>query len=182
MQRNCSSLTRASEIMVLHFFQQIMCYFLPNYVQKSWIMHKLQKIFKQKFSFFSMHWACKSSLVLLLIQNYPFSKQNTGKKVLPPNKSHQGAFFFSKLWSVILIFFQSWQVLYKKLEHICEHFLQHSGGYFLQKCTMFTRKKFPSNSQGSLSIDLTKYSKSFFFNYANYVISHLRIILEALPN
>ena len=115
MQRNCSSLTRASEIMVLHFFQQIMCYFLPNYVQKSWIMHKLQKIFKQKFSFFSMHWACKSSLVLLLIQNYPFSKQNTGKKVLPPNKSHQGAFFFSKLWSVILIFFQSWQVLYKKL-------------------------------------------------------------------
>lgn len=61
---------------------------IPNYVN----CVLLHKILKQKFL---IHSACKSSLVLRLIKNYPFSKLKQRKKVtnLAPNKSKQGFLF-----------------------------------------------------------------------------------------
>ena len=72
--------------------------------------------------------------------------------------------------------------------------LQQNGGYLLRKCTIFTGKKSPCNSQGmkkhSLLIDFSKFSKIMCHDgflimqimrpEPNYAISHLRLIPEAL--
>jgi len=50
--------------------------------------------FEAKIFNVSIHSACKSSLVLHLIQNYPFSKLKQKKEGhFAPNKSKQGNFF-----------------------------------------------------------------------------------------
>ena len=57
---------------------------------------------------------------------------------------------------------------------ICECFLQRSGGYLLQKCTIFTGKKFHGSlkvwKKHSLLIDLSKFSK---------IISHYALTASA---
>ena len=77
----------------MRFFQQIMRYFLVNYAPKI-LNYANCLIFLSEF-FFSIYLACKSSLVLLLTQNYPLSKQK--KVVLLLNESKQGAASFSEL-------------------------------------------------------------------------------------
>ena len=82
-------------------------------IRDSWELHTLV-IFHYIFNV-SIYWACKSSLVLLLIQNHLVSKQKQGKEccfaVLV--NWRRVPFFFSKLWLVIFFLIMA-HLIYKK--------------------------------------------------------------------
>ena len=72
--------------------------------------------FSAKFFYVAIYWACKCSLVIVSIQNYPLKPETRVKSCFAPNKSKKGTFFFSKLWLVIFrpIRERIWK---KQLEH-----------------------------------------------------------------
>ena len=128
-------------------------------------------------------------MVLLLKQNYPFSKRKHGEKKLFCRQLNRSRRLFSFPGCDWLRFFQSWRVLYKRtsaqvptassLEHL-ERFFQRSGGYLLRKCTiLYGKKHFHASlnvgKKHGLLIYLSKFSKImrrylFFRNYANYAL------------
>ena len=165
--KRCTPLTHAGLLEVWGFCFRFVCklcaIFWQIMGQKSQIMHELSMRIAQCCTIFlSENFYCFSLLSLRIFFGFNFNTKlsifqaKTRERKLFCRQINRGRVLFSFPSCEWLYLFQSWHMLYEKLEHrfqqpaaentwnallingICESFLQWSSGYLLWKLTVFT--------------------------------------------